>query len=401
VSEIVKAPFPEPRDDGGYDVTVETDGGPKRAVVPAFAMTRQALFEKAVGASFPEAYGDPERDLFFQMLWVMQERGIAPSGIVTAGELMRRKREPLRFVVPRLIPEGTTLLAGAPKVGKSWLALQVGLAVAGGGDVLGHPVTDPGKVLYLALEDGERRLADRIGSLGGLRGDAGENLLTVTSWQPLDEGGLDLLRAYADGEQPRAILIDVLQQLRTPGARRGENAYERDYRALAKLRRLAADRPGLAVVAVHHFRKGESEDFVDAVSGSYGLTGVVDTVIGLKRTRGKPGGALQVTGRDVEDLDWVLSFDGARWSYVSDGEEVETDADRATVEALEFLQAELHAMAEEGEPPAAAIIMKRARTAGIGRNALDRAKKEMGLRSVREGDGWHWVPGTQPRMLGS
>ena len=65
-------------------------------------------------------------------------------------------------MVPPLIPEGVTILAGKPKVGKSWFALDLALALAGGRYVLGDIHLMDGNVLYAALEDNERRLRSRV-----------------------------------------------------------------------------------------------------------------------------------------------------------------------------------------------------------------------------------------------
>ena len=68
---------------------------------------------------------------------------------------------PLKFVIPGLIPVGLTILAGPPKGGKSWLALQIAVAADMGGEVLGICMPKL-KVYYLALEDTEYRIADRL-----------------------------------------------------------------------------------------------------------------------------------------------------------------------------------------------------------------------------------------------
>jgi AAA domain len=67
---------------------------------------------------------------------------------------------PLAYAVPGLVPEGSVLLVGAPKIGKSWLALSIALAAADGGKALGLDVPKR-PVLYAALEDGDRRLQER------------------------------------------------------------------------------------------------------------------------------------------------------------------------------------------------------------------------------------------------
>src|SRR3954471_17711209 len=80
----------------------------------------------------------------------------------TAAELQRLVFPDARWAVPGLIAEGVTLLVGPPKVGKSWLGLNVAASVAEGGLALGKGDVDPGDVLYLALVDTGRRVQSRL-----------------------------------------------------------------------------------------------------------------------------------------------------------------------------------------------------------------------------------------------
>ena len=101
------------------------------------------------------------------------ERGThALVGVGTAAALQRRDFAPLKFVVQEVLPEGLTLLAGAPEIGKSWLALDIAIAVAAGRFCLGGQGVDQGEVLYLALEDGEAAAAPppEVDACGGLAG---------------------------------------------------------------------------------------------------------------------------------------------------------------------------------------------------------------------------------------
>src|SRR6516225_8080807 len=84
------------------------------------------------------------------------------DGIITAEELQTKQFKPVRIILPNLIPEGVTILAGKPKIGKSWLLLDICLAIAGDRFVLGEIKGGQGDVLYLALEDNERRLKKRV-----------------------------------------------------------------------------------------------------------------------------------------------------------------------------------------------------------------------------------------------
>jgi DnaB-like helicase N terminal domain/AAA domain/Transcriptional regulator, AbiEi antitoxin len=232
---------------------------------------------------------------------------------------------PLAYTVPGVIPEGLVLLVGPPKIGKSWFVLAVALAAASGGRVLGLEVPRR-PVLYLALEDGDRRIQDRCRTL--LRGgpipptfeyvtvvEPGRILDTITVWLARHAG------------QPPLVVLDTLGKVMPP-ALVGESSYQRDYRVAAALKRIADQQPGMTLLVNHHDRKAGAEDFVDSVSGTHGLAGAADTVVVLTRPRQEEAGRLKVTGRDVAEGEYAVRFlDGAAWTL--DGADLATAARRA------------------------------------------------------------------------
>jgi RecA-family ATPase len=220
---------------------------------------------------------------------------------------------PLEFAVPGVVPEGLTLHVGAPKIGKSWMVLSHALAVASGGVTLSAiKVGDPRPVLYLALEDGDRRMQDRCRKL--LEGEPipalldyltrvepGKVLATIAAW----------LSSY--GALRPLVILDTLGKV-MPTAEQGESAYQRDYRVGTWLRSLCDQHPGTSLLVNHHDRKASSDDFVDSVSGTNGLAGAADTILVLCRDRQEPSGLLKVTGRDVPEDEYALVFEqGHRW----------------------------------------------------------------------------------------
>jgi RecA-family ATPase len=231
---------------------------------------------------------------------------------------------PLDFAVPGIIPEGLTFNVGAPKIGKSWLVLGHGLAVASGGRTLHSIEVGPARpALYLALEDGDRRLQDRCRKLLGrepipalldylTRVEPGQVLATIAAWLELH------------GTRQPLIILDTLGKVMPP-ALPGESAYSRDYRVGNALRALCDQHPGMALVVNHHDRKAEADDFVDTVSGTHGLAGAADTVIVLTRSRYETAGLLKVTGRDIREAEYALEFkDGYYWQL--DGANLEEAA---------------------------------------------------------------------------
>jgi hypothetical protein len=225
----------------------------------------------------------------------------------TAADLMAADLPPIVYAVDGIVPEGATLLVGSPKVGKSWAALGLALAVASGGRALGTVPVDPGDVLYLALEDGPRRLRDRLRSL--LDGDPPPSRLAFLTDAPrVSDGLVDLLDRWADqAPTPRLVVVDVLAKVKPAGDGR-VNAYDADYAALAPLQQWAT-RHGVAVLIVHHTRKAKDDDYLATVSGTHGLAGAADAVLVLTRSRTAADAVLAVTGRDLIEQEYALTFD--------------------------------------------------------------------------------------------
>src|SRR5262245_57204468 len=129
--------------------------------------------------------------------------------VITAAELMRKQFPPIKYVIPNLIPEGLTILAGRPKVGKSWLALDVAIAVAASRICLGDKKPVQGDVLYCALEDNQRRLKWRCNKLLGADAPP-ERLTLMTQWRRIDKGGVEDLEDWiAEHPEVRLIILDT------------------------------------------------------------------------------------------------------------------------------------------------------------------------------------------------
>jgi hypothetical protein len=145
----------------------------------------------------------------------------------------------------------------------------------------------------------------------------------------------------------------------------------------------------MSMLIVHHEKKGAEEDFAEAVSGSFGLTGAADSTISLKRARGKDHGELRTTGRDASELEWSVRFLDGRWEFISEIVE-DTDERDALDEAMGFLNQEL-----VGTEVEAAVVKKHASELGITGSTLKRAKKKAGVRSLRRDEKWFWSRGEQ------
>jgi len=222
-------------------------------------------------------------------------------------------------IVDGLILEGLNLLAGRPKSGKSWAALNIALAVADGGKSLGGLDSTAGDVLYLALEDNRRRLKRRLTKMLGDIQEAPERLDFRCQWHRLDKGGYAHIREWlTDHPGAKLVIIDTLAKVRA-GRKGNGNVYDEDYEALSGLQGLALEFH-VAFLIVHHTRKADAEDVFDTVSGSLAITGAADTIIALKRQRGQDSATLHVTGRDIEDKELVLKWIGQSGLWQLEGD---------------------------------------------------------------------------------
>ena len=301
----------------------------------------------------------------------IDERPKWAGRVIAASDLRTMTFQSVRFTVPGLIPDGLTILASKPKAGKSWLVLDVCLGVTMGRDVLGSLKPFEGRALYLALEDSQRRLQQRIDKLLSAFTDEWPSRLAITTdWPRLNNGGLEDLAAWCNRHPDvRLVVIDTLEKVRPPDNGKGR-IYALDYEVVAGLHQLAHAR-NISIIAVHHLRKADADDPFDTVSGSLGLTGAADTILLLQRQAG--AFTLRARGRDIEDSETAIQFDKAtcRWTILGAAAEVHRSVERGRV---------LRALREAGEPMKASEILAAAELKG--RNATDILLSRM----VRDGE---------------
>lgn len=173
-------------------------------------------------------------------------------------------------------------------------------------------------MLYLALEDNDHRMRVRLEFFGLTPETAPEKLHFVYTWRQGAFGVGDLeewLRRFPD---TGLVIVDVLQKFR--GAKDVRQAqYEADYAMLSMLHRLAAERPGLTVLVVHHVKKGGTADPIESLSGTFGIAGAADAMIVLTKRMDNERWAVHIDGRDWEsfDHDFVWEFrDGVGWHWL-------------------------------------------------------------------------------------
>ena len=250
--------------------------------------------------------------------------------------LMSTVLPPIRFVVDKLLPQGLHILAGAPKVGKSWLALWLCLCVAKG-EPIWNFLTTKGSVLYLCLEDSYSRIQNR---LLDITDDAPASLRFATMSEKLHCGLVEQIEGFLSTNPDTVlVVIDTLQRIRGTGNE--ANPYASDYRDLGVLKELA-DRCRIAILLIHHLRKMNDDDPMNMISGTTGISGATDTNLVLKK--GKRSGStatLYCTGRDIEYQELTLEFDQDAhvWKLVSGSEPAEEPHDEVLRALSAFLTA--------------------------------------------------------------
>lgn len=263
--------------------------------------------------------------------------------LVSDRELLSMELPEIGWVIPEILPEGLTILAAKPKCGKSILSLGIALSVAAGSKALGAITATQGKVLYLSLEEGVRVTKQRLSQMT-FSCCPRQELFFAYEWRRSDEGGLEALKEYlSENPDTRLVVIDTLARFRSLSPR-GSNLYQKDYHEITSLKHIADDF-GIALLVIHHLRKGQANDKVDLVSGSTGLTAAADNVYILTRSSAYSGvdAILHITGREMIETQIALAMDSETSTWHLLGYEDEFRMSQERREVLELLR-------EEGEP---------------------------------------------------
>ena len=230
---------------------------------------------------------------------------------VSLGELYETVYHSRAPVIDGLLCAGAYILAGAPKIGKSFLVAQIAYHVSTGQKLWNYPVHQS-TVLYLALEDDYRRLQERLFRMFGT--ESTENLHFSISAKHMNDGLDEQLRNFMK-EHPdtKLIIVDTLQKVRKSG---GESySYANDYEIVGRLKQFA-DSHEICMILVHHTRKQSADDRFDMISGTNGLLGAADgTFLLQKEKRTDNTATLEVAGRDQQDqkLHLVRDMDRLTW----------------------------------------------------------------------------------------
>lgn len=221
----------------------------------------------------------------------------------TAAEIMDSCYPPRTPIVPGLIFPGNSLLVGPPKIGKSFLLLQIAYHISKGKELWGRPVRQ-GTVLYLALEDDEQRLQKRMNDMFGTQST--NKLYFATESCCIGEGLEKQIRRFLVAHPDTVlVIIDVLQNVRKSDSK----SYAEDYDFVSALKKIS-DWRNIGIILIHHTRKEDSTDPLQMVSGTNGLAGAADTTYVLtKKDRMENEVEMIISGRDTSDIKAHLVLD--------------------------------------------------------------------------------------------
>ena len=219
------------------------------------------------------------------------------------------------WIIPGIFPVGLVFLGGQPKVGKSWLLLQIAYGVAMGGKLFDKDIPQ-GEVFYLAYEDNPRRIKDRCQKMG-IPKEA--PIRFEFTWRPLHQGGLDDLLIAIEGKNYKFVVVDTFLRS-TPGV---DHMEQREIGPLVdQLQRLAIDH-NMTIALADHTRKplgGKAfADPIDDIMGSTAKAAAADAVLAIYKEQGKSGASLKGHGKDIDDIDLALTFDGITGAWQSKG----------------------------------------------------------------------------------
>lgn len=257
------------------------------------------------------------------------------AGVYTAAQLQTQEIPPLVYTVDEVLPEGLTMIHGHSKLGKSFLGMDIAAGIALGGRVFGRFQAQRGRVLYLAMEDGPRRLKTRFQALFTDLGVWPDTLHLVHDWKTMDARGFLLLKGWlATHPDTKAIILDPWTALRPTHSRGGDIVIE-DRKPLERLDRLG-HKHHLSFLVLHHSAQHNKGDSLNNASGSSGVVQPATSVLEFSRKRGEHEAVLKGSPKDGPEIDWTLKRDERTgfWTAVGDTEEFQTSAARAEILAL-------------------------------------------------------------------
>ena len=224
---------------------------------------------------------------------------------LSAKTLEQKEFPEMKWVVDDLLPEGLTILAGAPKIGKSYLCWNLALAVSQKGIFLSrYNISHQKDVLYFALEDPERQIKNRLLQI---QPDASlpEELFIYTRFPiHLSEEALDTWESTIKQHNAKLVIIDTMHHV-LPQNNNG-TAYQQDYSILLPIQQMV-HRLGISMILVTHTRKMiDVENPFNMIQGSVGVQAACDTMMMLTTVESEK--VLHINGREILETELAVEI---------------------------------------------------------------------------------------------
>ena len=251
-------------------------------------------------------------------------------------EILKTDFPPVNWVVRDILPEGFGLLAGRPKAMKSWTALDLVYKVQNGLLFLDKE-TITGDCLYLALEDNERRLKDRITKLGFNKKQF-QHPTILTEAPYLNQGLEESIQLWTEQvANPKLVVIDTLAKVKKTYGRNNNTAYDKDSEMLRDIQKIAM-KLNITIMAISHLGKNNFDYDWDRIQGSTGMQGISDYFWMLDRGDNGDTAFIKGRGRDMEDFEFGLTWDSNQWRYAFEGTLLNVLMSNSKKEIIEAMQ---------------------------------------------------------------
>lgn len=258
-----------------------------------------------------------------------EQEFIPNFNVICADNLMKKDFPQLQYAIDEILPQGIFFLSAPPKIGKSWLMLDMCISVATGTPFWNYNVTQ-GKALYLALEDNQSRIQRRLDFVSD---DVkfSNNLKFVTGFDGEAKGLADgvvnqILNFLSETPDTRLIVIDTLGMIRNTDNNK-KQLYNADVDDIKMLREIT-NNYNVSLILVHHNRKNNNytTDVMEKISGTQGLAGTTDGNWVLdKPNRFDDEANLYIDNRDTPQFAFKLEFDPSycKWDFIEHIQECE------------------------------------------------------------------------------
>ena len=208
------------------------------------------------------------------------------------------------FVVNDLIPQGSTVIAGMPKIGKSLLALQISVAVIKGESFLGNRTCE-NDVLYIV--DCVKEVNRTNSRLNKMCGTEKRHILDIQIC-PEASGIVDYLDKYLSRNPGCGLVVFDPLSMIIMDKNATDTCYAAERKQIDQINKVVY-KHGANVLFLHHTCKiKDNRDFVTRVSGSFGISGTVDTIIVLEQDCHSDYKRLIARGRDIAETNAIISL---------------------------------------------------------------------------------------------